>query len=64
MTEYSVNWVYRTPNSDYRYSEYKVFDTAEERNQFSFNLFAQHKKGEIVLLWVQEKDIYTWENNT
>lgn len=61
--EYTISWTYHTPCSDHKHSEYKVFDTAEERNQLEFDLFAQHRNGEIILLWVQEKDIYTWKNN-
>lgn len=61
QVDYKLNWTYKMPHSDYCYSECKYFDTELERNKFSVNLFSQNKEGEIVLLWLEESDVRTWQ---
>lgn len=58
--DYVFQWTYRKPNSKYCYTETKHFDTELERNKFALDWFSKAKNNEVVLEFVQERNLKTW----
>lgn len=57
---YELRWTWHRPNSIYCYSDFKCFDTEQERNKFALDLFAENKDGKIILDSLEETDIKSW----
>ena len=56
---YELNWTWHYANSFYCYSEYKVFETEAEANEYLFDLF--HNL-DISIVCCEKKCVEKWKN--